>query len=372
MSRKITALLLAVMSTAVLIFGGIYVKKSGYFEDYPEAEYLTGEEEAERPVYSRLSQKEQAVYAALYRGICEKKTEIDLPFEIDGELYSKLYCILEKQEGELFYIDSSYYTAIEIKTATIMLREDSPESITEKENELAMIIDKIMSALPTGGDDFEKALYIHDYIVANCRYERENETGYASTAYGCLVEKIANCEGYAKAFACLAKEAGLNAILVTGTTDNGENHAWNQVKIGENWYNLDATWDDLDNSADKRHTYFLCSDGDFSKTHFADEIAGGTYPCERSEENYFVKMDFLIRNMDDADRILRREIALGTNMAELRFSDDAVYAEFVYEYLENERIFDIILEYSSPILGGSVTIDVKENEKENCLAIYFK
>lgn len=372
MSRKITTLILVVTSLAFLIFGGIYVKNSGYFEDYPEAEYLTDEEEAERPVYSRLSPREQAVYTALYRGICEKKKEIALPFEIDGEMYSKLYCILEKQEGELFYIDSSYYTALEIKTATIMFREDSPESVTEKENELVMTVNKIMSALPTGGGDFEKALYIHDYIVSNCRYVHENETGYASTVYGCLVEKVANCEGYAKAFACLAREAGLNVILVTGTTDSGENHAWNQVKIGGSWYNLDTTWDDLDSSADKRHTYFLCNDADFSKTHFADKVAGGVYPCEHSDENYFVKMDFLVRNMDDADRILRREVALGAEIAELKFLDASVYAEFLDEYLEKERIFDIVLEYSSPILGGSITIDVKENEKENSLAIYLK
>lgn len=372
MSRKIAALILVVTSLAFLIFGGIYVKKSGYFEDYPEAEYLTDEEEAERPAYSRLSPREQAVYTALYRGICEKKKEIALPFEIDGEMYSKLYCILEKQESELFYIDSSYYTAIEIKTATIMFREDSPESITEKENELAMTVDMIMSAHPRGGDDFEKALYIHDYIVSNCSYVRENKTGYASTVYGCLVEKSANCEGYAKAFVCLAREAGLNAVLVTGTTDDGENHAWNQVEIGGSWYNLDATWDDLDNSSDKRHTYLLCNDADFSRTHFADEIAGGTYPCERSEENYFVKMDFFVRNMDDADRILRREVALGAEIAELKFSDASVYAEFLDKYLEKELVFDIIMEYSSPAFGGNITIDVKENEKENCLSIYLK
>ena len=50
-------------------------------------------------------------------------------------------------------------------------------------------------------DDYEKALYIHDYIVNKCRYlEESDNTEYESTAYGCLVEGVANCEGYAKAF----------------------------------------------------------------------------------------------------------------------------------------------------------------------------
>lgn len=371
MSHKITALTLAVVSAAFLILGGLYLKKSGYFEPYPDAEYLTAEEEAVRPFYEQLSRKEQAVYTALYRGICEKKTEIAMPFEIDGETYSKLYCILEKQEGAFFYIDSSYYTAQKIKYASIMMREESDDSAAEKEKELSEIADKIVSKLPAYGGEFEKALYIHDYLVVNCRYTIENETGYGSTVYGCLVEGVANCEGYAKAFGYLARKAGIESVLVTGVTYDGDNHAWNQAKINGSWYNLDVTWDDLDNSADKRHTYFLCGDMDFSKTHSADNTAGAAFTCGSSDENYFVKMDLLVRNMDDADRILRREIALGTKMIELRFADSAVYAEFASEYIDKELLFDIIKEYSSPILGGKVTVNMKENEKENCLAIYI-
>lgn len=372
MSHKITALMLAVVSAAFLIFGGLYLRKSGYFEPYPDAEYLTAEEEAERPFYEQLSRREQAAYTALYRGICGKKTEIALPFEIDGETYSKLYCILEKQEGALFYIDSSYYTAQKIKYASIMMREESGDSVAEKEKALAEIADKIVSKLPAYGGDFEKALYIHDYLVANCKYVTKNETGYSSTVYGCLVEGVANCEGYAKTFGYLARKAGIEAVLVTGVTYDGDNHAWNQVKINGSWYNLDVTWDDLDNSADKRHTYFLCSDMDFAKTHSADNTAGATFTCGSSDENYFVKTDLFVKNMDDADRILRREIALGTKMIEMRFADSAVYSEFTNEYLEKKRLFDIITEHSSPILGGKVTVNMKENEKENCLAIYIE
>ena len=40
----------------------------------------------------------------------------------------------------------------------------------------------------------------------------------------------------------------------------GKNHAWNMVKIGGYWYNVDVTWDD---SRKDRYYYFLKSDLDF-------------------------------------------------------------------------------------------------------------
>ena len=39
---------------------------------------------------------------------------------------------------------------------------------------------------------------------------------------------------------------GLESQLITGITDKGENHAWNQVKVDGDWYNSDVTWADTD------------------------------------------------------------------------------------------------------------------------------
>lgn len=367
--KKAALLVLVIICAACVIFGGLYMKDSGVFEQYPDAEYLSADEAAERPLYTRLSKKEQAVYTALYRGVCNKQTEIALPVEVDGETYSKLYCILEKQEGALFYLDSSYYTAQKIRNAEIIYHEleEDVQAMTESFEKCASeVVDAVDSM-----DEYGKALYIHDYIIKNCAYEVNKYNDLGATAYGCLVDGSANCEGYAKAFVCLAGKAGMVSVVVTGVTDEGENHAWNQVKIDGEWYNLDVTWDDLDNPSDKRHTYFLCSDSDFQKTHTADNLAGDAFACINSDENYFVKNDLLINNMDDADRILRREVSLGTDMIELRLADDGIYHEFMSEYFENELIFDIIMEYSSPILGTRVSVNIKENEKENCVAIYL-
>lgn len=48
------------------------------------------------------------------------------------------------------------------------------------------------------------------------------------------------CEGKAKAFIVLAKEAGLDDVIeVCGSA--GEPHAWNAVKLEDTWCYIDTT-----------------------------------------------------------------------------------------------------------------------------------
>lgn len=372
LAKKIMQLLLVLSCLIFTAWGAVYVKKSGILDPYPEPMYFTDAEAAQRPLYQNLTDKEKAVYTALYRGICAHESEIDLPYNVDGEVYAKLYCMIEKQEGALFYIDSTYYTAEKLRTAKIVYRDgaETDHSVV-MENELDCAAGQILSAMPAGADDFEKALFIHNYIIENCRYQIDGGAGYDATAYGCLVGGSAHCEGYAKAFAYLAQKAGIHSIVVTGVTDDGENHAWNQVEIDGEWYNCDVTWDDTDVDDDKRHIYFLCNDEMFSQTHMAETNYFEPFYCISDENSYFTRNDLVISSGEDAERILKRELASEENSIELKFNSGNSYNEFKKEYLEGERIFEIMMEIGSPITGDSVTISLKENEKEKCMILWL-
>ena len=61
----------------------------------------------------------------------------------------------------------------------------------------------------------QKLRAIHNYLVKNCVYdENARRYGYddAYTAYGCLIEKKAVCQGYAGVFNLLAAKAGTAAV----------------------------------------------------------------------------------------------------------------------------------------------------------------
>jgi transglutaminase/protease-like cytokinesis protein 3 len=114
-----------------------------------------------------------------------------------------------------------------------------------------------------GGSDASKIKKIHDYLVNHVDYI---DGGY--TAYNALSDHGAVCEGYALAFYEMCKFAGVDCRVVTGTAygSRGEgNHAWNVVKSGSTWYNMDVTWDDTTDST----KYYLKSTSAFPN-HYAD------------------------------------------------------------------------------------------------------
>lgn len=107
--------------------------------------------------------------------------------------------------------------------------------------------------------DYEKEVAINQYLCDNAQYNQQimdyiNEDGTISqeavkefansfTPYGVLVENLGVCESYAEAFQLVAREAGLESIIVTGTLD-GVNHEWNRVQLDDKWYTLDVTNND--------------------------------------------------------------------------------------------------------------------------------
>lgn len=102
--------------------------------------------------------------------------------------------------------------------------------------------------------EFEMEMQIIKYLVETVTYdvdELSNDSNFINDsykAYGALVNHKAVCSGYAKAFDLLAKKCGLSSIVVTGEAINSDNqngpHAWNQIYLDGEWYNVDVTFED--------------------------------------------------------------------------------------------------------------------------------
>lgn len=92
--------------------------------------------------------------------------------------------------------------------------------------------------------DIIRAVYI--YITQNVSYDyanlnNEDNLGKYS-AYSALRYNSAICQGYANLMYRLLREAGLSVRFIGGYSQ-GEGHAWNIVRIGSRYYNMDSTWD---------------------------------------------------------------------------------------------------------------------------------
>ena len=141
-------------------------------------------------------------------------------------------------------------------------------------------------------DEYETVKSIHDHLVTNIVYTYSSGIGNGTDAKAdqklrsALFQHQCVCAGYAKSFYFLCKAAGLDVVYVTGTATNGsgssESHAWNKVKIGDNWYAIDVTWDDPlvydpdtgtshDGGDQVVYNYFLITDSDMAYNHTWDD-----------------------------------------------------------------------------------------------------
>ena len=133
--------------------------------------------------------------------------------------------------------------------------------------------------------DFEKEMQIIKYLVATAVYADEEEYSMSPfindnyKAYGALINHRATCSGYAKAFDLLAKKCGLSSAIVTGTARNSSGieapHAWNQIYLDGDWYNVDVTWEDPKTNVEVGfnqlfNNYINCTDAEFAKDHVRD------------------------------------------------------------------------------------------------------
>jgi len=186
------------------------------------------------------------------------------------------------KEGES-YLAEGFYNEQSVKVVSEMV-----ESV--KANIERNIIDD---------STYKKIEVVHDYLVDTVDYEKTVSKTNIYNIYGALISKEAVCEGYSKAFKYVMDDFGIPCVIVCGVGQNSngqtESHAWNYVKIDNNWYAIDCTWDDpiilgsgyVSDSVYRK--YFLKGSNDFFVDHIEDgKIVDGSnfiYPT-LSPDNY--------------------------------------------------------------------------------------
>lgn len=140
----------------------------------------------------------------------------------------------------------------------------------------SQVIDEIITDDMT---DYEKELAVHDYIISETEYDPgmlgvfETPSYGSDTPYGTLCEHKAICKGYTTTFQLLMDMLEIECISIYAADEDGDNHAWNQVRIGDKYYYVDVTWDDpVPDVKDGmiRHDYFNVSEAEMKKRHIWD------------------------------------------------------------------------------------------------------
>jgi hypothetical protein len=126
-------------------------------------------------------------------------------------------------------------------------------------------------------DDSLKVAAIYKWVTDNIFYDyhfrrrEEGDTTLYQEPEQVILRKKGVCIGYSKLINRLCAEQGIPSVVIEGYVkdEHGnfakEEHAWNAVKINQNWYLLDATWG-ADNAFAAK-LYFLTPPNVFIKNH---------------------------------------------------------------------------------------------------------
>ena len=241
---------------------------------------------------------------------------------------------LNNDYPEIFWIGNTYYATTVTDGSKIVL--DYANGIEEDEipkmyDEFIASAGKLIESIPEGSD-YNKILYVHDYIINNTvyNYETSDTERYDSrhTAYGCLVDGSAVCDGYAKAFQYIMNQIGIESGICTGS-----NHAWNYVNLDGEYYWIDTTWDDTDNKYSNKkfmYTYFLFNDEMLLRTRNFDIIQSYVPECKSIENNYFVKNGRYFTEYDEESVISCIENNSDKESCEIMFADFESYRTALY------------------------------------------
>lgn len=189
------------------------------------------------------------------------------------------------------YIDNEDSTSL-ILSYSVQPDSSDPERLKKAKEKFNKTVDKIIDGAPKNATDYELELYVNDYLVENCVYDKEaaeteDIAGHENDAYGALVENKAVCEGYSRAFQLLCNRLGIDCISVSGTAD-GEPHGWNNIKLDGEWYEVDVTWNDTDGDTEfPIYDYFNLPSDKFSESHSTSPLYSEITLSEYENTDYY-------------------------------------------------------------------------------------
>ena len=212
-------------------------------EELRQMEVAQSEEGHQEYYFKQLTEEEQRVYRELLKGIRAREKEFYLTISDDDSIDRSYHAVL-KDHPEIFWVhnrekiykttysDSDYCVFTPGYTYT-------DGEIDEIQMAMEQSFQEVRALIPEDAGDYEKVRIVYTYVIDHTQYQTgEDDQSIA----GVFWKKSAVCAGYAGAVQYLLERLDIPCIYVDGSTKGStEGHAWDIVKIGQEYYYVDAT-----------------------------------------------------------------------------------------------------------------------------------
>ncbi len=211
----------------------------------------------------------------------------------------------------------------------------------------------------TGAEsDYEKILGVYRYLIENTDYVLDMQD---QSILRLMTQHQATCAGYSKSFQYLMHQLNIPCTLALGTGAGGENHGWNIVKCGGDWYQVDVTWGDpVDENGNPGssldYTYFMLTDEEM----YRDHTLNSTLPvpvCTATTYNYYRQSGLQLSSWDSVsyESLLRNAAAQGDDWLPVRFDRREDYDAAIRALIDQGGILTVLENCGLTVPDGGIT-----------------
>lgn len=228
------------------------------------------------PYYGMLDEDMKKIYRQIYANAQAVNRNFSPVIPVSLNRLKTVFEAVYNDHPELFWLDTEYACQY-LKNGDCSLISlqfnQAAEDLETSRNAFDKAAERILYTAGLNEDDYEKEKSVHNALIERIDYNLAAPMN--QSAYSALVDGQTVCAGYARAFQYLMQKLGIPCYYCTGYS--GQNHAWNIVKLGEDYYNVDVTWDD---TRPATYTYFNKSDADYASTHMRKSLSVYLPACE--------------------------------------------------------------------------------------------
>lgn len=306
------------------------IKSAGYKTSYTS-----------RYAYSKLTSTEKTLYKRIVAAVKNVEPIVELPSNITNDQILRVYTLVFNSEPQFFWMDSSYTKGA--KYLYVNYKVTDLDEIETMQNAINKQVKSLLSKAKKQSTTFGKLKVFYDYLVLN-NDSIVDRSGYNASIYGAFNKKEdLQCAGYAKAMQYLCDLSGITCMVIIGNNEAGGTHAWNIVKCGDGYYNLDSTWGDPVNEYGSdyiQYEFFLVPDKWIKNiSHFnanvvvdskGNKVKLFTPPsCTKTKYNYFIKNGLNYSSSSKALSALKSQMKNAVknkkNVVEIRVTTKELY-----------------------------------------------
>lgn len=287
--------------------------------------------------FSRMNKEQQMAYRAMYDGFQALESEFPV-LRLSNEELADIFFRFRLDHPSIFYVYGFSYRYTE-QSDFIRLVPDymfEKKKIREHQKGLEGRIARIVRPLlQLSREQQEKE--IHDFILRNVTYDKLKKQ-YSHEIIGPLQQGVGVCEGIAKTVKILCDQLEIDCIIAVSGADPEKGikyrHAWNVLKLGANWYHLDATFDNsLGRYGMPRYDYYNLDD----KRIFRDHLPAiySIPACNDGNAFYYKENRLSLTKTEEVGKRLKAVLRKKQEHFVFHWRGGALNRESLNEILEN-------------------------------------